>query len=118
MQKSLLLIVDDWEALEVYEDRLKNVFRIHSAVFGKEGVQLAREISVDRILIDLTFEDMHASEACEELRAHPKTRKIPLTVIFNQEEKPFEKEGVFPLPFDQFHSRPYPFDQLLQDLNK
>ncbi|MFL5812419.1 MAG: hypothetical protein ACJ763_02480 [Bdellovibrionia bacterium] len=118
MQKSLLLIVDDWEALEVYEDRLKNYFRIYSAAFGGEGIRIAQEVAVDRILIDLTFEDMNAGEACEKLRSLPKTQNIPLTVIFNEDEKPFEKPGVFPLPADQLHRRPYPFERLLQELSK
>jgi two-component system cell cycle response regulator len=118
MQKGLLLIVDDWEALEVYEDRLKNYFRIYSAAFGSEGIRLAQELPVDRILIDLTFEDMDAAEACEKLRTHPKTKGIPLTVIVSEDEKAFEKAEMFPLPADQFYRRPFPFEQLLQALNK
>jgi len=81
MQKTLLLIVDDWEALEVYETRLGPHFRILTAAFGSEGLRVAQEQRPELIFIDLTMEDMHASEACESLRSMPETRAIPLILI-------------------------------------
>jgi CheY-like chemotaxis protein len=119
---NLLIIVDDWEALEVYENILGAHFKIHSSPFGSEGIRLAQEWSshepLGRVLIDLTFEDMHASEACEQLRKDPRTQKIPLTVILNEGEELLELPGRFPQAGDQVYQRPFPFEQLLDDLKK
>jgi len=115
MQKTLLLIVDDWEALEVYETRLSPHFRILTAAFGSEGLRVAQEQRPELIFIDLTMEDMHASEACERLRAMPETRAIPLILILNENEKAVEKAGVFPLPGDRLVRRPYRLEELISE---
>ena len=116
--RNLLIVVDDWEALDVYEELLGSKFSLVSAPFGSEGVRMARDLSnerrPDRILLDLTLEDMHASEACEKLRAREETRTIPVTVVLNAEEPAFERPGVFPLPGDQLLRRPYQPAQLVE----
>ena len=75
MQKSdgtLLLVVDDWEALERYEDRLSSMFLCTEAwPLGREGLKRALEIDCQMILIDLTLEDMTPLEAERWLRANP-----------------------------------------------
>lgn len=115
-------MIDDWEALEVYENLLGAHFKLHLAAFGSEGIRLAQELApkepLDRVFIDLTLEDMHASEACEKLRKDPTTQNLPLTIILNQDEELLEIPGLFPLPGDQVYRRPYPFDQLLEGLKK
>lgn len=68
----LLLVVDDWEALERYEDRLAPQFAETEAwPLGTEGLKRAAEQAFDLILIDLTLEDLSPSEACARLKAHP-----------------------------------------------
>ncbi len=111
--KRLLVVVDDWEALEVYETRLEPFFEVRGAPFGSEGLRLAQEERPDRILLDLTFEDMHAQEACEKLRAIPGMRTVPLTIILNEGEEKFELAGAFPLPGDHVLHRPYDLNELI-----
>lgn len=112
----LLLIVDDWEALEVYENRLSPHFHLRSASFGSDGVRMALEFQPDRIFLDLTFEDMSTSEACLALRASSATRSIPITLVLSRDEKTLDLAGVFPLPGDRSVQRPYPFSELLEKL--
>lgn len=115
-QKLLLLIVDDWEALEVYENRLSSHFSLRSASFGSEGVRMAAELRPDRIFLDLTFEDMNADEACHALRASSATQSIPITLVLSQDEKSLEIPGIFPRSGDHSVRRPYPFAELLEKL--
>ena len=81
MKKKLLLIVDDWELLERYEERFSPVYDVLCAPLGSEGMRLAREESPDAVLLNLTFENMTNEEACAALRADPVTRKIPIGAV-------------------------------------
>lgn len=116
IQKNVLLIVDDWEALEVYENWLSPHFQLRSAPFGSEGIRVAKEQRPDRIFLDLTFEDMSTVEACQKLRALDETRTVPLTLVLGQDEGSVDLPGVFPLPGDQWVRRPYEFSELLEKL--
>lgn len=79
----LLLIVDDWELLERYEERFSNDFSVFCAPFGPEGIRMAREERPDLILLNLTFENMTNEEACQSLRADPQTTGIPIVSVGN-----------------------------------
>jgi CheY-like chemotaxis protein len=83
--RKVLLIVDDWEALEWYEDQLSSEFEVTCAPFGSEGIRLAKELQPDKIFMDLILEDMSPGEGIEELQSDPKTQRIPLTFIQNKE---------------------------------
>jgi CheY-like chemotaxis protein len=80
-KKKLLAIVDDWERLERYEERLHVLFDFHSSPFGGHGIELAVIERPDVILLDLEFEDMNAEEALSLIRAQDSLRNIPVVVI-------------------------------------
>ncbi len=76
--RKLLLIVDNWELLERYEERFSQAFEVECAPFGSDGVRMARENPPDLILLNLNFEDMTIREACLALRSDSLTRDIPI----------------------------------------
>jgi CheY-like chemotaxis protein len=88
MKKKLLAIVDDWERLERYEDRLHSLFDFRSSPFGSHGIQLAIEEKPDVILIDLEFEDMTEKEALGLIRAEDSLQKVPVVLVQNTENGP------------------------------
>jgi len=116
-KNKLLIVADDWEALEVYENRLSSDFNVITAAFGKEGVKAAKEKIPDVIFVDLVFEDMHASEFCTLLRAEEKTANIPILVVLNKDEEKF-KQPHFPKKQDSVFVRPYLFEDLVLQLKK
>lgn len=66
--KTLLIVADDWEALERYEDALSVAFKIETAPFGSIGLERAAEAAPNAILIDLDFEDMSNDEFIQGLK--------------------------------------------------
>jgi len=78
IRRRLLAIVDDWEKLERYEERLSPHFEVHCAPFGETGIEMAIEIQPDLIIVDLEFENMTESELRERLSAHPRLTKVPV----------------------------------------
>lgn len=84
-KKKLLAIVDDWERLERYEDRLHRLFDFHSSPFGGHGVEMAIEHRPDIIILDLEFEDMNEQEALNLIRAQGSLQNVQIVVITNSE---------------------------------
>jgi len=84
---SLLMIVDDWEALERYEERLSSRFSdVEGWPMAKEGLGRARERHWGMILLDLVFEDVTPVEAVATLKQDPLTSEVPLLVVGSREE--------------------------------
>jgi DNA-binding response OmpR family regulator len=110
--KKLLAIVDDWERLERYEERLKSLFDFHSAPFGAYGIQIALSEHPDVILIDLEFEDMNEEEARVLLRAHDSLKTTPIVFVSNMGSRHSPR----PSDYDHVLHRPVSFDQLLSVL--
>jgi CheY-like chemotaxis protein len=81
------MIVDDWEALERYEERLASRFsEAEGWPMAKEGLERARERRWGMILLDLTFEDVTPCDAVASLKQDPRTSEVPLLVVGAREE--------------------------------
>ena len=117
--KRLLVICDDWEALERYEDHLSPHFAVLAAPFAQVGYEMAREEQPDQILIDLVFEDVSVVEAVRILRKSTVTRDIPITVILDQREMVLVDHGIFPIKKrDRSVTRPFEFSKLIELLKE
>ena len=77
----LLLIVDDWELLERYEERFSESFEVLCAPLGSEGIRLAREHLPELVLLYLHFENMTNHEVCLALREDPVTGTLPIAAV-------------------------------------
>lgn len=94
-------LLEDFEGLEVIE-----------AETGERGVELARELLPDAILIDLSLPGMSGSEVLDELKADPETSAIPAAILSASAE--LDGGSVLSLPAASgFLSKPYDFDDLL-----
>jgi CheY-like chemotaxis protein len=80
-KRKVLLVIDDWELLERYEDAFSREFEILCAPFGPEGIALARSERPGLILLNLAFEMMTNEEAQSLLQSDPVTQKIPVLVV-------------------------------------
>ena len=77
-----LLIIDDTPAnLAVVVDGLESHgFSVVIAQDGEEGLERARFVEPDLVLLDVMMPGLDGFEVCRRLKSHPKTRDIP--VIF------------------------------------
>ncbi|MGB1074767.1 MAG: response regulator transcription factor [Flavobacteriales bacterium] len=78
MLKSKILLVDDEpDILELLTYNLeKEGFEVHVACNGREGVQVARQVIPDLILLDVMMPDMDGMEACIQIREEPKLSHV------------------------------------------
>ena len=87
-----ILIVDDEPAnLAVVANYLANSgFQIKVALTGEKGLELARQIPPDLILLDVRLPGMDGFEVCRCLKADERTRAVPvifMTIVTNMEGK-------------------------------
>ncbi|TXT40267.1 MAG: two-component hybrid sensor and regulator, partial [Comamonadaceae bacterium] len=80
--KPIVLIVDDNIAnIEVLGAALASDYEIRFATGGAEGLELARRVPPDLILLDVMMPGMDGFETCQRLRANPQMRDTPVIFI-------------------------------------
>ena len=79
----LVLVVDDYDdAREMYaESLLVSGFRVAAASDGVQAIELARTLTPDVILMDLSLPGMDGWEATRRLKADPTTEHIPVVAL-------------------------------------
>lgn len=71
-QKSILLIDDEQDILEILTYNLKKEgYSVHTADNGNDGIAKAKEIVPDLILLDVMMPEKDGIETCQELRKIP-----------------------------------------------
>ena len=80
---ALILVVDDLEPnVKLLEAKLTNeYYDVITASNGFEAIEQAKEHSPDIILLDVMMPEMDGFEACQKLKADPKTSHIPVVMV-------------------------------------
>jgi len=104
---TLILVVDDNELnLELANDTLElEGFEVVTARSGPEGIEKAKSLMPDLILMDLRMPDMSGKEAMQVLRSTDKTRDIPVAVLTASAMKG-EEERLLACGFDAYLQKP------------
>lgn len=88
MSKSKILIVDDEpDIIEFLEYNLKKEeFEVYSAPNGERGLELAREVDPDLIILDIMMPIMDGVEVCRQLRLQEQFKHTIITFLTAREE--------------------------------
>jgi CheY-like chemotaxis protein len=78
----IVLVIDDEPAiLELLTGTLlQEGFRVLRASNGRKGVELATKYHPEVIILDLSMPDLTGIQIVEQLRAHPRTKNIPILI--------------------------------------
>ncbi len=81
--KKSLLIVDDVELfIQLQISHLgRQRYNIHTAHNGNEGLEMARSLKPELILLDLIMPDMNGDQVCRILKGDPDTSSIPVVLV-------------------------------------
>lgn len=86
---ALVLIVDD-SPTQVHALRSaleRHGFDIETAVDGNDGVEKARRLHPDLILMDVIMPNLNGFQATRELARHPETATIPVVIVTTKDEE-------------------------------
>jgi two-component system alkaline phosphatase synthesis response regulator PhoP len=82
MSKIILIVDDEEDVLTVLSIRLQKAgYDIFTAKTGPAGLDLAKKICPDLILLDLLLPDMRGEEVCKRIKADSKLKTIPIIFI-------------------------------------
>ncbi|MFT5207895.1 MAG: CheY-like chemotaxis protein [Candidatus Omnitrophota bacterium] len=80
--KRILIVDDELDVLKVVHFRLiKMGYEVVIAENGQEGLDKARELKPDLILMDLSMPFIRGDELCRRIKADPATQHIPVIIM-------------------------------------
>lgn len=95
MAKETVLIVDDNPAnIALLCTTLKQEYRTKVANSGEKALAIAAADPPDLILLDIVMPGISGYEACERLKADPRTRSIPVIFVTAMNEVEEEERGL------------------------
>jgi serine phosphatase RsbU (regulator of sigma subunit) len=95
-QKKTLLVVDDAPAnIQVVQSILKDEYKIRVATSGEKALELVKsQPHPDLILLDVVMPGLDGYEVCEQLKADPETRDIPVIFLTGLTDVDDETKGL------------------------
>src|SRR5207344_968363 len=81
--KPSVLVVDDSNLLRgiLREELEAEGFEVHLAEDGPQGLEMARDLRPDVILLDVGLPGMNGYEVCRQVKAQASTAEIPILMI-------------------------------------
>ena len=112
-RKSRLLAIDDSMMIHrLLKARLKGErLEIHSATNGSQGLQSARTLLPDLILLDVDMQEMDGFEVLSKLKADPRTHDIPVIFLSGSCSTESKVRGLDMGAFD-FVTKPFDVGEL------
>lgn len=93
MASELILVIDDSPTIvKVVELVLSKAgYKVQTAMDGETGVQLAKQLKPDLILLDFVMPKMNGFQVCKELSQDPQLRSIPVVLMSAKGEQVGER---------------------------
>ena len=113
----ILCVEDSDDSLFMLHRRLSRAgYDVKVANNGKEGVEWAKTLLPDLIVMDLNLPGLNGWEATRRLKSQPETRHIPVLVLTaNTSEK--SRDDAFAAGCDDYDTKPIDFGGLLKKIN-
>ena len=114
---TILLVEDNEPSRDALGRRLeRRGFNVRAAVDGQQGVDLARAILPDLILMDLGLPIMDGWAATRTLKNDAATRHIPI-IVLSAHAMTDDRDLALAAGGDDFDSKPIRFEQLLAKID-
>ncbi len=111
--KRILMIEDDDIVARTIERCLRGgEFKVTLANSGVEGLQQARRIIPDLVLLDVIMPGMDGYAVCREMRADPVLKDVPI-LFLTAKAKDEDKITGFTAGADDYLTKPFNLDELL-----
>ncbi len=115
MSPKLLVVDDEPQIRNLLKEFLSEHFEVSLAENGNQAIQSAHKIQPDLILMDIMMPGKNGIDACQELRADPATKHIPVLMLTAADAVDRRIEA-FDMGADDFISKPFDFEELLSRL--
>ncbi|WP_086481725.1 response regulator [Oceanospirillum sanctuarii] len=89
----VLFVDDELSALQGLSEVLSQQFDLFCATNGTDALNLIKEQAFDLILLDVELPDIPGFKICQQLKANPATRHIPVIFLTGFEDLVFEGQA-------------------------
>ncbi|GET41122.1 response regulator [Microseira wollei] len=112
--KGNILIVDDTpENLQVLSATLSDRgYKVRGVIKGTMAIRAAKSAPPDLILLDIKMPDLSGYEVCEQLKADPQTKEIPVIFISALDEV-LDKVKAFEIGGVDYITKPFQVEEVL-----
>jgi CheY-like chemotaxis protein len=94
--KKSVLVVDDNRVLVLAAERVlqKQGYDVHTASSGSRGLEMAKELKPDVIILDIVMPGLDGYQVCRTLRENDDTADIPVIFLSDGGDSQEKKDGV------------------------
>ena len=115
---TVLIVEDNDKNMKLARDVLQaKGYTTFEAVTGEEGVNLAKEKVPDLVLMDIQLPGINGIEAFKQIRADPKTARIPV-VALTASVTPTDRSQITAAGFDAFVGKPINLKEFLDTVKR
>ena len=92
-RRSILLVDDDPGTIQVLYRTLSSYGDVHFSTSAAEGLQMARDLQPDLLLLDFEMPGISGLEVCRQLKADPRTADIVVMFVTSHHETDLEVQA-------------------------
>jgi diguanylate cyclase (GGDEF)-like protein len=94
MENTILIIEDSPSFAAYLKDNLQDSYRVVIATKCREGIDMARDIIPDLVLLDIVMPDIDGYTACAELKTMERTKDIPVIFVSSLADVVDQRKGL------------------------
>lgn len=112
----ILCVEDNEDNLFMLQRRLTRAgFEVKIATNGAQGVEWAKTLLPDLIVMDLNLPGLDGFEATRRLKSQPETKHIPI-IVLSAHDREKNREKALSAGCDEFETKPTDFEALVQKI--
>ena len=118
MGKKILIIDDEPDIIKVVKFRLiKTGYELMTAADGREGLELARVLKPDLVLLDYRMPFLNGDEVCKEIKKDESTKHIPV-ILMTASTQDTLKENIQTMGADDYILKPFEPEELIKKIKR
>jgi putative two-component system response regulator len=114
--KTILIVDDVPENIDILRGLLKGQYIIKAATRGRKALEIAQTTAVDLLLLDIMMPEMDGYEVCERLKANKSLKKIPVIFISANNET-LDKVRAFSVGGVDYITKPFQLEEVEARVN-
>ena len=93
-QNTILIVEDNKLGVRILQEILGGDYKLHIATNGQEGIDMARLLKPDLIILDVVLPLKDGYDVIKELKAIPETERIPIIFVTALSHPDDERRGL------------------------
>lgn len=115
--KPVVLLVDDnEEMLQILSDIFQEVYEVHLAHNGREGLEMAQQLQPDLIVSDVVMPEMSGKDMCYKIKTNVELSHISVVLLTAQTSAEYMVEGLM-FGADDYVTKPFNVKVLITRCN-